>query len=927
MYTYKDATIIWTTAISLFIAIVMTGGMPAVTAFAEEAPPAEAPPYAEASYYSEASYYAEGSYQPEPEAQPVENQSDEQSNPNENEGEDGQSGEPEPATPPDGEDGDPSEPGVPAENGEPGQDANAPQDPPAADGTSTVIDTGNASSDSTTTNDANNTNITTPPPDPNKYPYGKPPAWFIAACEAHPIQMCDKYIVKPPPTTVVIQNDLVMENQGAATSTTGLNAAVDPDGVSITTGNSDAFGYLISLFNVVVTNSTGSILFLKNPLGEALDFTQRIMDIFNSLGGGNGDCTLLGCSISDAVFNLITDSTAEVSNELIVRSDTGANAATSTAGVASIDTGNANAFGSIVNFGNLQIVDSRYMIILMSNVGDLSGNIVLPEAEFFRQLSTGAKFGPKSSFNATNGADVTNDGTANAATGDNAATASSTEEIASISTGNATANSEAINFVNQLGSPICFIVNVGGNWRGDVVRLPEGFSREKTSYGELICGAGLNDDRPGARSNFHATTTNYAKVLNKAIVDATTGANAAVGAAANITTGDADAFVQILNVLNQSIVGQDWIFALFTVSGDWSGNMVFGVDPEATGGGSDDALTQVAMQMLAGAAGGGSTGGYTSSPLLEVIKTVSVVSATTPAKVDYKVVVKNNKGGGAAYRAKLTDVMTEPSKGTKIFSRSWDLGTIKDGEEITLTYTVEFNKDIPFGVYENKATVTGYRNSSIYVFPNPFDPVSASANVEINEGVIKGVQAGPACTPLLNGYIRIGKTNVPEDVRDLQTFLLVSEGEQIGASGVYDEKTIAAVKRFQQKYSKYVLEPWGLSTPTGNVYYTTQHTINNLNCRGEASFVLDSVKAQEINAFKVKYQHPAPNTPKPDPVSEGVGQVKPKKPAKQVTLDLPKLIPAAAALVPVFGPTTKGEKSNALGKWMKSMMPFVEASE
>lgn len=868
--------------------------------------------------------FAEGEATPPVDPAP-QTQSQESSNPNENPGTDGTGGQPPPATPPNGENGDPAQNGDPAGNGEPGQDANAPQDPPAADGTSTVIDTGNASSDSTTTNGANNTNVTTPPPDPNKYPFGKPPPWFIAACEKRPIEMCGKYIVKPPPTTVVVTNNLVMANQGAATSTTGLNSAVDPDGVSIKTGNSDAFGYLISLFNVVVTNSTGSILFLKNPLGSALDLTKRIMDIFNSLGGGGGDCTLLGCSISDAVFNLITDSTAEVSNELIVRSDTGANAATSTAGIAAIDTGNANAFGSIVNFGNLQIVDSRYMIILMSNVGDLSGNIVLPEAEFFRQLSTGAKFGPKSSFNSTSGADVTNDGAANAATGGNSATASSTKEIAQVSTGDATANSSAINFVNQLGSPICFIVNVGGSWKGDVVRLPEGFSREKTSYGELICGAGLNAGRTGARSNFHATTTNYAKVLNRAIVDATTGANAAVGAAAKINTGSADAFVQILNVLNQSIIGQDWIFALFTVSGNWNGNMVFGVDPEATGGGSDDAITQVAMRMLAGAAGGGSSGGYTSDPRLEVIKTVSVVSVTTPAKVDYKVVVKNNKGGGAAYRAKLTDVMTEPSKGTKIFSRSWDLGTIKDGEEITLTYTVEFNKEIPFGVYENKATVTGYRNSSIYVLPNPFEPVSASANVEISEGEIKGVQAGPACKPLLHGYVRIGKTNVPEDVRNLQTFLLVSEGEQIGATGIYDAQTIAAVKRFQQKYSTYILEPWGLSTPTGNVYYTTQHTINNMNCRGDASFVLEDAKAKEINAFKAKYQNPAPGVPKPDPVSEGVGSAKPKKPKTTVTLELPKLIPTSA-LLPAFAPT-KGEKSNALGKWMKSMMPFVEALE
>ncbi|MBI5457002.1 hypothetical protein HY969_04675 [Candidatus Kaiserbacteria bacterium] len=921
MYTYKDAAVIWMTAITLMIAIVMTGGMPGVVAFAQEESPEGPPPYAEASYYSEATYYAEGSYQPVDQQQGADG-----SNPNENDGVDGSDGLPQDQTVENGENGEAQDGGTPAENGESGDDANAPQDPPATtDGSPAQINTGNASTDSTTTNTGNMTDVTTPEPEGTKYPYGKPPPWVIKWCETHPGPKCDKFIVKPPPTTVQVTDDIVMENEAEAISETGENKAVDPDGVSITTGNADGFGYLISLFNVVVTNSTGSILFLKNPLADALDFTQRIMSIFANLAGADSDCDFSGCTLSDAVFNLITDDSAEVSNELIVRSDTGANAATSTDGIASIDTGNANAFGSIVNFGNLQIVDSRYLIILMSNQGNLSGNIVLPDQEFFRSLSTGAKFGPNSSFNASNTADVTNDGTANAVTGSNSAAASSTQEQAQIQTGQANSDSTAINFVNQIGSPICFIVNVGGRWRGDVVRLPEGFSREKTEFGEVICGAGTNADRPGARSNFHATTTNYAKVLNKAIVEATTGANSAVGAAARIKTGNADAFLQILNVLNQSIVGQDWIFALFTVSGNWDGNMVFGADQAASGGSSsDDILTQIAAQMLAGAAaGGGSPGGYTSEPKLSVVKSASVASASLPAKVDYKVVVKNDKGGGVAYRARLSDVMVEPAKGTKIFSRSWNLGTIKEGEEITLSYTVEFDGGIPRGIYENTATVTGYRNESIYVLPNPFEPVSAMAKVEISGGEVLGIEAGPTCTPLLKGYIQIGKKNVPEDVRNLQTFLLVSEGEQIGASGIYDEKTIAAVKRFQQKYHEYILDPWGISMPTGNVYYTTQHTINNMYCKG-GTFPLSESQVSEINSFKTNYQDPS--QPKPDPVSAGIGKAAPKKPKAQATLDMPKMIPFTQ-ITPLFVPISKnGPHNNGLSGWMKKMMPFVEAS-
>ena len=862
---------------------------------------------------------------PTPEPTPTENT-------NATDGTDGNDGSPAPDTAPqDGENGDSQTSTEPAGTGENGDSSNATEDPPAVtDPAPAEVVTGNASSDTTATNSANTTSSDIMPVG-TTYPFGKPPTWYILLCQKSWQPHCDKYIVKPPPVVVQTTQDLVMENEGESVAETGENEAQSQDsGASVKTGNADAFGYLISLFNVAVTNSQGSLLFLKNPLSTELDFTDRIMNMFNNLASDVGGCSLSGCSLADAVLNIITDQSAEVTNDLVVRAGTGTNTSTSDSGVASVDTGNASAFGGIVNFGNLQIVDSRYMIILMANQGNLDGNIVLPDANFFRTLSTGSKFGPRSSLNADNTADVTNNGTANALSGSNTASASSTQEQAQIQTGQANSDSVAMNFVNQIGAPVCFIVNVGGAWQGNVVRLPDGFSREKTSYGEIICGAGTNESRAGVRG-VHASTTNYAKVLNNAIVEATTGNNAAAGAAAKIKTGDANAVVQILNVLNQTIIGQDWIFALFTVSGDWKGNLVFGPDPAGSG---SDPLTQIAGQILVGTAeaGGGAPGGYISNPNVTIEKTASIVKASAPAKVDYKIVVKNNKGGGAIYRAKLADTLKGPD-GNRVFARHWVLNTIKDGEEITVNYTVEYNTGIPYGVYNNTAKLTGFKNESIYIYPQPLDPATDSVDVSVDEkSDVVAVNDGPQCVPLLQSYMKVGKPVDMDDVKDLQGFLNAWEGEALDVTGIYDYITVAAVKRFQAKYSSEVLTPWGIEEPTGHVYYTTQRKINDLYCVNGDSFGLSEQQLGEINAFKSRYQA-SPGTV--NPAYEEVGTNLPKSfPGKALTgkkSGTQVLLKDVNAPAPIFKATSNKKKNDTVSSsepnWYKLFFPFVDAFE
>jgi hypothetical protein len=86
------------------------------------------------------------------------------------------------------------------------------------------------------------------------------------------------------------------------------------------------------------------------------------------------------------------------------------------------------------------------------------------------------------------------------------------------------------------------------------------------------------------------------------------------------------------------------------------------------------------------------------------------------------------------------------------------------------------------------------------------------------------------CTPYMTDYLHIGRTNSPEQVRKLQTFLNKHMGAGLTVSGTFDNATFAAVGVFQKKYPTEVLVPWKISYSTGYVYITTLKQINALEC-------------------------------------------------------------------------------------------------
>ncbi len=110
----------------------------------------------------------------------------------------------------------------------------------------------------------------------------------------------------------------------------------------------------------------------------------------------------------------------------------------------------------------------------------------------------------------------------------------------------------------------------------------------------------------------------------------------------------------------------------------------------------------------------------------------------------------------------------------------------------------------------------------------------------------------PNCS-YLTTFMKFGADNDSSEVTKLQTFLKNYENIEVDINGTFDQKTFDAVKIFQAKYVEDIMAPWGVSTPTGQVYFTTKKKINEIVCKSIQ--VLTSEQISIIDAYKTGIQN------------------------------------------------------------------------
>ena len=418
-------------------------------------------------------------------------------------------------------------------------------------------------------------------------------------------------------------NSAAIANNMTGATVTGQNSASNNVGDSyIDTGNASTTGTIITSANTNIDGVTvAEFNIVDDHVGDyILDFGASCVsgcDGFtglaqNSSNGANSDND---ASINSDTYNTTNQTNdGTVNNDLYLTSDSGSNIASgNTGGDSYIATGDASVAGNVLTFINNNLAGN--VILGVVNIfGDLIGDIILPESVLsaFACATCGGNTTLVNSGNGSNSdnnvssdqtaidttsqvnvADIDNNLILDANTGDNSASGN-TGGDAYITTGNADVIAQVLNIANNNiigGDWWLVIVNRAGQWIGQIVGAPQGANFAGSAGTEFAVsengqitavnsgnGAGsASDASVNSNTNNIINQTNNADVNNNIYLSANTGKNSTndnTGGDNYITTGDARVIANLVNFVNNNIVGGKLLVTFVNVFGSWMGDFV-----------------------------------------------------------------------------------------------------------------------------------------------------------------------------------------------------------------------------------------------------------------------------------------------------------------------------------------------------------------
>ncbi|MDA9129296.1 hypothetical protein N9J72_02360 [Candidatus Gracilibacteria bacterium] len=146
-------------------------------------------------------------------------------------------------------------------------------------------------------------------------------------------------------------------------------------------------------------------------------------------------------------------------------------------------------------------------------------------------------------------------------------------------------------------------------------------------------------------------------------------------------------------------------------------------------------------------------------------------------------------------------------------------------QELIDENTEELSTDLPRVIVQNEEIqeTEEKEDSSVQIIA---DEVTV---VQVEETPVNTIGEDSICETPLVGPIEFGKNNDTGEVELLESFL-ISQGEDLEIDGRYSQDDFEAVKRFQLEYKAEILDPWGITEPTGFVFRTTVNKINEIAC-------------------------------------------------------------------------------------------------
>lgn len=417
-------------------------------------------------------------------------------------------------------------------------------------------------------------------------------------------------------------NSAVITNDMTQSTTTGKNSASNNVGSSeIKTGDALTTGTIMTGANTnvavaefnVIDDYTGDIIldFGTGCIANCGDGDYLVKNIGN--GSDSTNKGSIDATNNDTTYQL---NDAAVINNMDLFSDSGNNTASrNTGGDNSIETGDATTVGNVLTFVNNNLA-GNIVFGVVNIVGNLVGDIILPESAL-ASLCGGCVPTNILASNTGNGSDSTNitditlddtDNTfqfndaviennliLNAQTGNNSANRNTGGDML-IETGDSNVDVQVLNIANSniVSDQVWWlvIVNEAGNWVGKLFGAPAGSNYAGSSgtqfaeneNGEITAinsGNGSGSTNSGSINQTNNTTlvqSNDAHVVNNIDLSANTGGNEVsnnTGGNSSVKTGDAKVVANLVNFVNNNIVGNGRLVVTFVnVIGSWMGDFL-----------------------------------------------------------------------------------------------------------------------------------------------------------------------------------------------------------------------------------------------------------------------------------------------------------------------------------------------------------------
>lgn len=348
--------------------------------------------------------------------------------------------------------------------------------------------------------------------------------------------------------------------------TTNSSTPPDKSGPAIISGDAVAMANILNLVNTNFVNSNGVILFSNffDYIKESLDLRNTSTSLFDGL------CLTDTCGGNNTSVNISNQ--AIIDNFLLLQALTGGNTIASSTATSTINTGDAYAGLNLINLANTNFVDSEYLLVTLNAFKGIEGDIIFPSlSNFFNSLRSSG-----GSVELNNEASLENNVSTEVGTGGNSV------NDGNISTGSASSTTNIFNQLNTTlvgGANVSILFRVHGDWVGEIFGAPEnlGWTQDTDGSIYLFDTSSGSTTAPNGSANTDVSGSNDALIRNNVTIMALTGNNRIAGPGTGIiSTGNAVAGANIVNIANSNIIGRNWIMAIVNIFGDFKGNIAFG---------------------------------------------------------------------------------------------------------------------------------------------------------------------------------------------------------------------------------------------------------------------------------------------------------------------------------------------------------------